>query len=279
VTWNVQFDRFSGQTTPLGKPGIEWCTKTRYVALSKVLATTDADIIALQETEPTWWEFLSRQPWVQQNYTFSCPMRGEPITPWGQLMLVNKRVPVVNMAAHNVPGYTGHTSVMPTCSVQINDSGKQLNVCGIHLLAPYTQSNINVRVTQIETLMKRLAPKNVGEDVVVMGDFNDYPSNFFVMPQAMGAFRDAWVEKNGTSDGDAGYSINGRTSKYTSLIIEPEFFGRADRVLVKSQHLAVTGAQMIGTKSVREELGIASCPEYLFPSDHYGVMVTMDVKA
>jgi endonuclease/exonuclease/phosphatase family metal-dependent hydrolase len=279
VTWNVQFDRFSGQTTPLGKPGIDWHTKTRYIALSKVLSTTDADIIALQETEPTWWEYLSRQPWVQQNYSFSCPMRGDPITPWGQVMLVHKRLPVTGMAAHNVPGYTGHTSVMPACSVQVTESGKNLSICGIHLLAPYTQSNINVRVTQIETLMKRLSPKNVGDDVVVMGDFNDYPSNFFVMPQAMGDFRDAWVEANGANDGDAGYSINGRTSKYTSLIIEPEFFGRADRVLVKSKHLKVTTASLIGTKSVREELGIASCPEYLFPSDHYGIMTTLAVTA
>ena len=204
-------------------------------------------------------------------------MRGDPITPWGLLMLVHKRVPVTNMAAHNVPGYTGHTSVMPACTLQMTPT-KTLNVCGIHLLAPYTQSNINVRVTQLEALMQRLSPKNMGDEVVVMGDFNDYPSNFFVMPPAMGTFRDAWVEANGTEDADAGYTINGRTSKYTSLIIEPEFFGRADRILVKSSKIKVARAELIGTRSVRQELDIASCPEYLFPSDHYGILATLDVK-
>lgn len=278
VTWNVQFDRFSGQTTPLGKPGIDWCSKTRYVALSKVLSTTGADIIAMQETEPTWWDFLSKQAWVQKNYMFNCGMRAEALTPWGQLLLVKKSLNVTNMNATNVPGYTGHTSVMPQCTVGLG-GGSSLTVCGIHLLAPYTQSNVNVRVTQVETLMKKLSPKHVGGDVMVMGDFNDYPSNFFVMPPAMGNFRDAWVEQHGSDDADAGYTINGRTSKYTSLIIEPEFFGRADRILFKSEKLKTTGAKLLGTKSVREELGIASCPEYLFPSDHYGIHAEFDVTA
>ena len=276
VTWNVQFDRFSGQTTPLGKPGIEWCSRQRYVALAKVLEQTDADIIAMQETEPTWWDFLSKQAWVQKQYMFSCNMRGDAITPWGQLMLVNKRLPVTSMSAANVPGYTGHTSVMPTCTIQLT-AGKTLTINSVHLLAPYTQSNVNVRVTQLDVLMKRLSPKLVGEDVIVMGDFNDHPSNFFVMPAPMGNFVDAWAQVHGTNDGDNGYTINGRRSKYTALIIEPEFFGRADRMLYKSQHLKAVDASLIGTKSVREELGITTCPDYLFPSDHFGLRTRFEV--
>jgi hypothetical protein len=117
----------------------------------------------------------------------------------------------------------------------------------------------------------------VGEDVIVTGDFNDYPSNFFVMPAAMGAYRDSWVEVHGDNDGDKGWTINGRSSAYTNLIIEPEFFGRADRLLIKSKHLKAVDATLLGTRPVREELGITTCPQYLFPSDHYGIKIKMDV--
>jgi endonuclease/exonuclease/phosphatase family metal-dependent hydrolase len=276
VSWNVQFDRFSGKTTPLGKPGVDWCTRTRYVALSQALEKTDADIIAMQETEPTWWDFLSKQAWVQKSYMFSCPMKGDALQPWGQLLLINRRVPVTNMASTNVPGYTGHTSVMTTATLQLTPA-VTATFSGVHLLAPYTQSNVNVRVSQIETLMKRLAPRLVGKDVIVAGDFNDYPSNFFVMPPAMGNYVDAWAAVHGADDGEAGYTINGKTSKYTSLIIEPEFYGRADRVLVKSEHLKAVGAELVGTASVRKQLNTTACPEYLFPSDHYGLKMTFDV--
>ena len=61
------------------------------------------------------------------------------------------------------------------------------------------------------------------------------------------------------------------------LIIEPEFFGRADRMLVKSTHLKPVAAHLLGTKSVREELNITTCPEYLFPSDHFGLCVKFNV--
>ena len=277
VTWNVQFDRYSKKTTPLGKPGIDWCTPTRYGALSSVLSKTDADVIAMQESEVPWWEYLSHQAWVQDNYYFSCESNGDAVNPWGLVMLVHRRLPLVALTHTNVPGYSGHSSPMPCLTIPLN-AKKSLCVSAIHLLAPYNQNNINQRVNQIDTLLKRLSPKFVGDDVVCMGDFNDYPSDFYRMPEAM-KYKDAWEVVHGApSEGSQdGYTINGNTNSYTNLIIEKEFFGRADRMLYNSSILVPTHAQLLGTKPVRAELAIDTCPEYLFPSDHYGVCCEFDV--
>lgn len=301
VNWNVQFNRYSGKTTPLGKQGIDWCSPTRYIALSRVLSRTDADVIGMQEVEAPFWNYLSIQEWVRNNYYFSTSAnRGSDIDPWGNLMLIKKTLPIVQMGSVNVPGHPGHTSLMPSCTIRVkkstssNDEGVatskvvenqnansdniSINVC--HLLAPYTQGNVEGRKSQIERLIEKLSKKNVGENAIVMGDFNDYPSNFFGgFPKSMGDWNDSWVKVHGDEDGDAGWTINGKTNTYTSLLIEPDFFGRADRIYVKSNYLEPKEASLIGTQKVSVENNInLKEKDYLFPSDHYGVMVKYDVK-
>ena len=191
VTWNVQFSRHSGERTPLGKPGIDWCTSTRYVALSAELAQTDADVIATQESEPAWQEYLSKQSWVRRNYRFSCGPTGEAINPWGVLVLIHKRVRVTAVSNANVPGYTGHMNVMPTVTVEVA-KGVPVTISSCHLLAPYTNTNLSNRVTQLEALVKRVSAKVVGPESIVLGDFNDYPENFFTMPSDQN-YKDAWL--------------------------------------------------------------------------------------
>jgi endonuclease/exonuclease/phosphatase family metal-dependent hydrolase len=287
VTWNVQFSRHSGERTPLGKPGIDWCTSTRYVALSHELSETDADVIAMQETEPAWQEFLSKQPWVRSNYRFSCGPSGEAINPWGVLLLIHKRVRVMSVANANVPGYTGHVNIMPTITVEIAQ-GVPLTVSACHLLAPYNTANLSNRVTQLEALIKRVSAKVVGLESLVLGDFNDYPDNFFTMPSSEG-YKDAWLalhpDEGLKGRDEAGYTIHGGKNSYAELLIETQFFGRADRVLLRSTHLQPVEARLIGTASVTSLLESGAirlqpsdkCPPYLFPSDHFGVFIEMQV--
>ncbi|ESL11210.1 hypothetical protein TRSC58_01046 [Trypanosoma rangeli SC58] len=286
VTWNVQFNRHSGERTPLGREGIDWCTPTRYVALTKTLEALDADVIGMQEVEPAWWKYLSEQPWVRERYALSCNGDSHAIRPWGVMLLVKRHLRVEGMHHANVPAFSGHTSVMPEVTIAISKK-VPVTIASLHLLAPYNKNNVNNRVTQLENLTKRMRARpsvaGVFSGAIVMGDFNDCAGNYFTFPPEMG-FKDAWslLHPEDDSKGE-GYTIDGNRNSYAGHIIEREFFGRADRVLFASRHLQPIHTELVGTTPVRE-LGITrqvncdkAVPEYLYPSDHFGLLVEFQV--
>ena len=275
VTYNVQFNRFSGQTTPLGRPGIDWCTETRYVALSKVLSESCADVICMQECESPWWRYLSKQEWVQKNYYFSCNEKSDCINPWGSFMLIHRRLKVHSVNNINLPGFQGHRSVMPVITLGLN--GKTLHIIGLHLLAPFSSENEDNRKTQVQNLIKCLETKFGGhknpENVILLGDFNDHPKNLLKLPSNL-MLQDAWQE----SGEESAFTIDGDLNEYCALIIEPDFFGRPDRMYFRSDELTPVKWELIGTQSVQKELQISHCPEYLYPSDHFGLVTDFSVS-
>ncbi|CCW63988.1 unnamed protein product [Phytomonas sp. EM1] len=313
LTWNVQFNRYSGERTPLGRTGIDWCTTTRYLALSEVLSKTDADIIAMQEVEPSWCSFLCQQPWVRTGYVLSSQERSHAIAPWGVMMLLRKDLNIKAFEHANVPAFSGHISVMPEATLTLSKHTPPVMVSSMHLLAPYNQNNVNNREVQLENMLKHLkelanqtTDSSSAPSHVLMGDFNDTPARFFRIPKELG-YRDAWEELHphwmsaeassssssvataGEADGaKRGYTIDGDANPYAGRIIEKEFYGRPDRVLYSSKHLQPTCAELVGTQSVLEvlkEKGITrqvdhpqdDIPSYLFPSDHFGMLVEFQV--
>lgn len=266
TTWNVMFDRYSGKPTPLGMPGIDWCSPQRYPVICRVLEQQQADVIGLQEVETPFWEALAVCPWVRANYVLSCPRSGTAINPWGVLMLVHRRLKVTNLTQINVPAYANHFSLMPVVTVLLAHG--PVNFCSMHLLAPFTKNNVTVRSAQDDVLRQKLA-KNVTGDCVVMGDFNDWPTSEFTMPTESG-FRDCWPI---VCPGDPGKTMD-ETNVFAKLKIEEDFFGRSDKLFLRSKMLHPRSARMIGTRSVNDENGNLNAPAYLFPSDHYGI--TMD---
>ena len=279
VTWNVQFSRFSGQKTPLGRPGIDWCSDTRYIALSKILSDTDADIIAMQECESPWWRYLTSQNWVRKHYYLSSAEDGDCLSPWGNLVLINRRLPISALQHVNLPGFAGHRSIAPIITIQMTPT-RALHIICIHLMAPFTTENEDNRKTQVTNLIRRLENRYHQQEFILLGDFNDYPTNMLSFPPSLG-LKDAWVEAHGDdpdTQADA-YTINGDRNKYTSLIIEPDFFGRADRIYFRAPTLSASASELVGRRDVRTELCITTCPEYLFPSDHFGVLSTFAVNS
>lgn len=311
LTWNTQFDRHSGERTPLGRTGIDWCSRTRYLALSKVLEASDADVVAMQEVEPAWCAFLAKQPWVQQGYGMSCHEGSHAISPWGVLMLVRRTLPVMSFTHANVAAFSGHTSAMPEVTVNLGAGSSPVTIGSMHLLAPYSQNNVNNRDTQLSNLVKHFQTpgSSGGAARIVMGDFNDFPTKAFHFPAELG-FKDAWKALHprcdeipppsargpdskitDTTEEDAeerGYTINGVANPYAGKIIEPEFFGRADRVMYAANQLQPVHAELVGTAPVLDvlkESGVTHLverpqeriPDYLFPSDHFGVLVEFQV--
>ncbi|KAF8300976.1 putative RNA-editing complex protein MP100 [Trypanosoma cruzi] len=271
LTWNVMFDRYSGKPTPLGMPGIDWCSPKRYPVLARVIQQEDADVVGMQEVEPVFWEFLSKQPWMRENYYFSCGYTSPSISPWGVLMLVHRRrFPVQSITYLNVPAWTNHVSLMPVVCLQLPHG--PVHVAAAHLLAPYTKSHETARTSQDSALRHHML-KTLTGDVVTMGDFNDWPTNEFLMP-AESQYVDCWPL---IYPHDAGKTMD-ETNTFCKLKVEEMFFGRSDKLFLRSRRLAPVEGHLVGTKSVNDENGNKEAPGYLFPSDHYGVSMTFALK-
>ncbi|RNF26116.1 RNA editing complex protein MP100 [Trypanosoma conorhini] len=271
LTWNVMFDRYSGKPTPLGMPGIDWCSRKRYPVLAKVIQQEEADVVGMQEVEPVFWEFLSKQPWMRENYYFSCGYASPSITPWGVLMLVHRRrFPVQNITFLNVPAWANHISLMPVVRLQMPHGS--VHVAVAHLLAPYTKSHETARTSQDSALRHHMV-KTLAGDAVTMGDFNDWPTREFYMP-AESHYVDCWPLLR---PHDAGKTMD-ETNTFCKLKVEEMFYGRSDKLFLRSRHLVPVEGHLVGTKSVNDENGNKDAPAYLFPSDHYGVSMTFALK-
>ncbi|ORC87598.1 RNA-editing complex protein MP100 [Trypanosoma theileri] len=271
LTWNVMFDRYSGKPTPLGMPGIDWCSPKRYPILAKIIQQEDADVVGMQEVEPVFWNFLSKQSWVRENYFFSCGYASPAITPWGVLMLVHRRrLSIQNITYLNVPAWTNHVSLMPVVTLQMPHGS--VNVAAAHLLAPYTKSHETARTSQDGALRHHMM-KTLSGDVITMGDFNDWPTSEFHMPTES-QYVDCWPLLH---PGDAGKTMD-ETNTFCKLKVEEMFFGRSDKVFLRSRRLVPVEAHLVGTRSVNDENGNQEAPAYLFPSDHYGVSMTFKLK-
>lgn len=269
LSWNVMFDRYSGKPTPLGMPGIDWCSPRRYPVLSKVLEQSDADVIGMQEVEPAFWAYLAEQPWVRDRYIMSCNKSGPAINPWGVLMMVHRRMSVDQLQHHNVPAWSGHVSLLPVLTLSVN--GRPLHVAAIHLLAPFTKGRESARTGQDNALRLRMT-KSITGDCVTMGDFNDWPTNEFIMPPDSD-YKEAWPIVHPNNPG----KTMDETNLFCRLKIEEIFFGRSDKFFFRGTRLKPIAAQLVGVKSVNDENGNSDAPAYLFPSDHYGVEMTFSV--
>nr|CCC48747.1 putative exonuclease [Trypanosoma vivax Y486] len=273
LTWNVMFDRYSGKPTPLGMPGIDWCSPKRYPVLAKIIEEEDADVVGMQEVEPVFWEFLSKQSWVRERYYFSCGYSSPAISPWGVLMLVHRRrLPVRSITYLNVPAWVNHISLMPVVALQVGHG--TVHIAAVHLLAPYTKSHETARTSQDTALRHHMMKTLAGSDVVTMGDFNDWPTNEFIMPTESN-YVDCWPVLHPT---DPGKTMD-ETNTFCKLKVEEMFFGRSDKIFMRSKRLVPVEAHLVGTRSVNEENGNKDAPAYLFPSDHYGVSMRFATRS
>ncbi|CBZ27905.1 putative RNA-editing complex protein MP100 [Leishmania mexicana MHOM/GT/2001/U1103] len=309
LTWNVMFDRYSNQPTPLGMPGIDWCSPKRYPVLAKLIDAEDADVVGMQEVERPFAEYLAAQPWCRERYIMSCSPQSPILDPWGVLLLVRRggRWPLQQLKHLNVPAWPGHVSLMPVATLDLSaaaahsdDSGtggggsagksgsrklaalpRVVNVCSMHLLAPFVKVNEVARTGQDQALRHALTRQLHG-DTLVMGDFNDWPSNEFLMPPES-RYVECWPIIH---PGDYGKTMD-ESNTFCKLKIEEIFFGRSDKVFLRTGTATAAGltrgvlrpveAHLVGTRSVNAENGNQEAPAYLFPSDHYGVSMQFEV--
>ncbi|MFJ4990200.1 poly(A) polymerase [Streptomyces sp. NPDC088732] len=242
LTWNTLWDRYDGHLI---------ATDRRRPLLLRALERSDADVIALQETEPRLLAMIAAEPWVRERYVLGTPPDGtgtHEVAEHGLLLL--SRLPVRESAAHTLGP---HKAV---AAITVETAQGPLVVVATHLSSDHSEDGAGRREAELARLAEGLAGVDA-PGLVVLGDFNDGGD---APARALG-LRDAWTDVHGASDTTPTFdpaanplaavsSLTGRAS-------------RLDRVLLRdAAGFRATAARLHGETPAADGL---------FASDHYGV--------
>lgn len=241
ATYNVLFDSFARHHLDEG---------IRHATIFGELEELGADIIALQEVEPSFLTALLRQSWVRRGYFVSDGPSATSVTPHGQLIL--SRWPM-RCAMHK---FSKQKRVI---FADICFEDRPLQVAAIHLTSSRAKNAKEKRGEQIERL---LALTRSAPDVMILGDFNltrgEHSSTFEI-----DGFVDAW---KATHPEERGLTFNTDTNPTAALTASGDQRARFDRILCKLTH---GGAAEVEHFAHRRRIG------GLAPSDHYGIVATL----
>ncbi|WP_031073323.1 RNA repair domain-containing protein [Streptomyces sp. NRRL WC-3742] len=244
VTWNTLWDRYDAELIATGR---------RRPLLIAALEAADAEVIALQEVEPALAAALSAAPWVRERYTLHLDPLAPDLDRYGLLLL--SRLPVLAAGQHALGPYKA------VAAVTVQAGSAPLTVAAVHLSSDHSPDGAARRQDELARLAEGFA--GVECELVLLGDFNDGRSGPQGPAAALG-LRDAWTQAHGPSDDTPTFDpTRNPLAAVSSLSGRP---GRLDRVLHRDA--LVTSAGLLGERPAADGL---------YPSDHYGLVVDLDL--
>ncbi|MCJ1296855.1 hypothetical protein MMC34_008423, partial [Xylographa carneopallida] len=250
VSYNVLDDRYP--------EGAANC-KQRWQHLIALLASLDADVIALQEVTPRFLAQLSAQEWVRSSYHLSDTLvshTAHTLDPSGLLLLSKARPAQLHYREHD------NRQLLALFELA---SGQLLCVANVHLTSDHHRPSSTKRHNQLRSLTDACNWESADGrpvDVVVLGDTNmqdveAVPDDYTDAAAAVGATYhpiDNALAKR--------VSRSGRCSRY-------------DRLLIRRSHpaaklaLRIVSAELLGVQPV----------DGMFLSDHYGLLGRLDYSS
>ncbi|GAA2638917.1 poly(A) polymerase [Streptomyces vastus] len=241
LTWNTLWDRYDADRIDSAR---------RRPLLLRALRDADVDVIALQEVEAELLGMLLREPWVRADWTLAMDPRARDVDEYGLLLL--SRLPVREAAFHELGPHKAVTAVVVETGV------RPLVVAATHLSSDHSENGAGRREAELARIAEGLAA--LGDDLVLMGDFNDGGDT----PQVTLGMRDAWSEAHGAADRTPTFDPSANPLAAVSSLTGR--VSRLDRVLLRAAGLRVRTAELYGDTPTADGLHI---------SDHYGVRVEL----
>ncbi|MEU0830908.1 poly(A) polymerase [Streptomyces sp. NPDC005969] len=241
LTWNALWDRYDADR--IG-------TAIRRPLLMTALREADADVVALQEVEPSLLTLLLQEQWVRETYTLGTEPASRDVDECGVLLL--SRLPV-REAGHHALG--PHKAVV---ALVVETGAGPVTVAATHLSSNHSENGAERRDAELARIAEGLA--TLDGDVVLMGDFNDGTE----APGTVLGMRDAWSEAHGPDD--ATPTFDPRVNPLAAVSSLSGRASRLDRVLLRADGLRVRRAELRGDVPTAEGLYI---------SDHYGVLAEL----
>jgi len=287
ATMNVLFDSPKAAKPCSDRPDLLQ-HRLRYEKVLLELQQCNADVIALNEVSPFFLQMLQEQDWAKEHFTLSTVsgISDDGHFPrvqrtWGNVVL--SRVPLLSIRGISTPKREAAVAVL-----RLVHGGRPLTmlVCSTHLPAmPLCRSR---RANALRDLCDALHSDMAWDCAVVLGDFN-----FFFASESK-SVPAGWHELPGVLAAGMTWdpTRNAMLSKYApwpcmGMSLLPGFcwrmfsgiFGfRLDRVIVSSRSSAAS-INLGSTVALFADSPVGKgAPPYLFPSDHFGLVVTLCLR-
>jgi poly(A) polymerase len=254
VTYNVLFDLYMPE---------KLYSERRAAECRALLATQDADIVALQEVTPGFWAALLAESWVRERYCVSDDPVAAGLVPYGQALL--SRWPL----ALEVHSFSAQKRLV-LGRMRLN--GRTAAVAAVHLTSNYKMDAEDRRSEQLGVLTERLGRGDI-DDAIALGDLNfgDGDEN----PQlAAAGLVDVW---QAVHPHHPGFTFDPVANPLAAIMSKTGRASRLDRILVRSpgQRLAPIDVALIGARP------FAPGPDGAgqFVSDHFGLSGLLQIDA
>jgi endonuclease/exonuclease/phosphatase family metal-dependent hydrolase len=240
LTWNTWFDRHK--------------FKHRAAALIDELSWRAPDVVALQEVTVELLRVLVGSSLVRSRYQLS-DVDGSTFERYGVLLL--SRIPLRTLSLLPLPSQMGRRLLVASL---VNG----LCVATVHLES--TSECSAQRATQLRIIQPYL--KELGDQVVLMGDMNFAPESLIESDSIDQSFIDGW---NQNRFSDPGYTVDSRRNPLRRIASEVPEQKRIDRVFVRCDRWHVQEISLVGTAPIDRE--------GTFVSDHFGIEAVLEPTA
>ena len=249
VSLNVLFDDYARERID---------SPRRYAAIAALLAARAPDIIVLQEVQQPFVAGLLAQPWAQSYTASAHPERADTLKPYGQLIL-SRAAPSRLLQLR-----LSHSKRILIAAFETGAAPVEL--AAVHLTSDRREGAGERRAAQIARLLAVLDPS---ADHLIVGDFN-YGDDQQI--EALAPFVDAWLSLHPDAPG---HTYAPSANALAALFSQRGIDRRLDRLLLRAppERLLATAATIIADQP------IPGAEPVLYPSDHFGLAVTLELGA
>ena len=255
--------------------------KLRSSAVLRILEQSSADIIALQEVDSWMLAALADQPWVKRGYHLS-RKDGQIFNPGGQLIL--SRHPIAKSEAAILVGRQRRTVLVAHIEVK----GTTLAVATSHMESFLPDGPVRAR--QLKSIFAMLRP---AAEAVLMGDLNFGDGEQPETGQLDASYLDLWTVLHPGKPGFTWNNAENPMARIGAFVGEPS--RRLDRILLRTKRWRPISMSIIGNRSAgrrrlkRFDRAMIEMPDRasavvgepmieVFPSDHYGLRATLELR-
>jgi len=250
----------------------------RTEAVFRILAESNADVIALQEVAGWILTPLMMQKWLSSGYHVT-RHRGQPFAPGGQLIL--SRLPIDNTKWAVLPGKQRRTVLVAEMRLE----KRTFAVATTHMES--FREDGPTRAQQLKAIFELLEP---ADDAVLMGDLNFGDGEQPETAHLDRRYHDLWRVLHPDDPGFTWSNEDNPLARIGAFVGEPS--RRLDRILLRSGRWRPASVSIIGDRSAGRrrlsqqqrariqmpdvDAGAAEEPMIeVFPSDHYGLIGTL----
>lgn len=245
ISFNVLFDFHA--------PG-KLFTKQRRKLQWEIFSNSNADIIALQEVTPNFFDELLQQPWAKKYY-----ISHGGIEKYGQIFL--SLIPFQELRCYYLSPHKKFIFAM----WKVN--GELFSATALHLTSRLAKNAPQKRAQQLQTILAYI-DKYPSTTNILLGDFNfsDEQESHILYQKN---YCDIWQQLQPQKDG---YTFIPQINTIAAITSKSKISARYDRIYLQTTKARASDIKIIGTNPHIYQ------QQKIYLSDHFGLQCTLDLN-